>query len=61
MTNGALGKAIHMPTGRVSIESVLSLLLNELAVRPTRSHEKDWHTVLKASERRFIEHRRWHA
>jgi hypothetical protein len=60
-SGGPLGKAFHLPTGRVSIESVLSLLLGELAVKPTRSHEKDWDAILRASERRFIEHRRWHA
>ena len=60
-SGGTLGKAIHLPTGRVSIESVLRLLLTDLTVKPTQQHENDYAEILWESERRFIEHRRWHA
>lgn len=51
----------HLPTGRVSIESVLRLLLTDLKVLPARDHADDFLKVLEASELPFIEHRRWHA
>jgi hypothetical protein len=52
---------MHVPTGRVSIESVLRLLLTDLKVPPARDHVSDFADVLDASERDFIEHRRWHS
>src|SRR5690242_10594416 len=58
---GPIGGAAHMPTGRVSIESVLRVLLTDLAVKPTRDHASDFLDVLDACEGPFIEHRRWHA
>jgi hypothetical protein len=58
---GPAGKRVHLPTGRVSIESVLRLLLTDLGIQPTRDHVDDYHEVLEASENPFIEHRRWHA
>jgi hypothetical protein len=51
-----MGKA-HMPTGRVSLESVIRLLIDELAVEPMR---RDWRGVLAKTERAFIEQRSWH-
>jgi hypothetical protein len=53
-----LTSAAHLPTGRVSIESVLRLLLNDLGVRAKRN---DFADVLNEAERPFIQHRRWHA
>ncbi len=61
VAGGALGKLVHLPTGRVSIESVLYLLLTDLGVKPTRDHVDDFAEVLAAAERPFIKHRRWHA
>jgi hypothetical protein len=58
---GPAGGRTHLPTGRVSIESVLRVLLTDLAVQPTRDHVNDFLDVLDASEAPFIEHRRWHA
>lgn len=56
--SGPLSHKAHLPTGRVSIESVFRLLVNDLGV-PVR---RDDHThVLDEAERVFIEHRRWHA
>jgi hypothetical protein len=50
-----------VPTGRVSIESVLRLLLIDLAVPARPAHITDVAKVLDDCERPFIEHRRWHA
>jgi hypothetical protein len=47
---------IHIPTGRVTIESVLRMLAEELAVIPKRA---DWADVLQASELPHLEHRTW--
>lgn len=52
-----MGKA-HIPTGRVSLEAVVRLLIAELAVQPIR---QDWERVLSRTERRFIELRSWHS
>jgi hypothetical protein len=51
-----MGKA-HMPTGRISLEALVRLLIDELAVEPLR---RDWRRVLTQTERNFIERRRWH-
>jgi hypothetical protein len=58
MTTDLLGRKAHLPTGRVSIESVFRLLINDLSVSSRRS---DYEDVLSESERAFIEYRRWHA
>lgn len=46
----------HLPTGRVSIESILRLVLAELDVRPQRD---DWAGVLDQTEGPFEEYRTW--
>lgn len=51
-------RAAHLPTGRVSIESVLRLLLDDLGVPAKRG---DYAKVTDEAERPFIRHRRWHA
>ena len=53
-----LTSAAHLPTGRVSIESVLRLLLDDLGVPAKRA---DYARVLDEAEKPFIQHRRWHA
>lgn len=53
-----LTSAAHLPTSRVSIESVLRLLLDDLGVPAKRA---DYAQVLDEAERPFIQHRRWHA
>jgi len=58
---GSIDRRIHVPTGRVSIESVLRLLLIDLAVPARPAHITDFAKVLDDCERPFIEHRRWHA
>lgn len=46
----------HLPTGRVSVESVLRMLLLDLGVPPQRG---DWAEVLDTAEAPFLAHRRW--
>lgn len=58
LASSAVGKHAHVPTGRVSIESVLRFLITELDVTPRRP---DYLDVLDEAERPFIEYRRWHA
>jgi hypothetical protein len=57
---GTITHKMHVPTGRVSIESVLRMLLNDLAVSPMPARTQDFSQILDESERNFIEHRRWH-
>jgi hypothetical protein len=51
-----LGRRMHLPSGRVSLEAVLRLLLSEFDVRPRRG---DWASVLSASEEAFERSRTW--
>jgi hypothetical protein len=46
----------HVPTGRVSLESVVRFLIEELHVRPLR---RDWEQVLEEGERHFHDRRSW--
>jgi hypothetical protein len=46
----------HVPTGRVSLESVIELLISEFGVVPLRS---DWQARLDESEQKFTQHRTW--
>jgi hypothetical protein len=61
VSGGPIGGSTHLPTGRVSMESVLRMLLIDLGVQPTRDHADNFLSVLEASEGPFIKHRRWHA
>ena len=51
-----LSRHVHVPTGRVSIEAVLRMLLGELGVSSKRAK---WEQVLAASEAPFLKYRRW--
>lgn len=46
----------HIPSGRVTFESVVRYLIEELGVRPARS---DWDDVLMATEALHARFRRW--
>jgi hypothetical protein len=46
----------HFPTGRVSLESVIRLLIREFDVEPLRT---DYTEVLNKGEEAFIEYRLW--
>jgi hypothetical protein len=52
----ALNRRRHLPTGRVSLEAVLRLLLAEFDVRPQRP---DWDAMLAAGEEAFERSRTW--
>lgn len=60
MSNSAIDRRVHLPTGRVSIESIFRLLLTDLQVPPQRAHAHDYLQVLDESEGPFLQYRRWH-
>jgi hypothetical protein len=57
VARGPVPRRAHLPTARMSIESVIRLLLGDLGVNARRA---DWSGVLKASEDAFLKYRRWH-
>lgn len=52
---GRLAK-FHVPTGRVSFESIIRFLIQDLEVVPAQSR---WSETLEDCERRFVKHRTW--
>jgi len=56
-----IGRRMHVPTGRVSLESVIRFLLDDLEVPATRDRINDYAQVLNECEAPFVQHRRWHA
>jgi hypothetical protein len=56
VARGPVSRRAHLPTGRVSIESVIRLLLMDLGVRSLRP---DWAAVLDETEGLFLRYRRW--
>jgi hypothetical protein len=56
VSGAILSRKAHLPSGRVSIESVLRLLLRDLGVSARRD---DAFAVLTAAEASFRTHRRW--
>ncbi len=57
LTSGAvLTRKTHVPTGRVSLESVIRLLITEFGVIPLRT---DWSELLAECEARFQQFRTW--
>lgn len=46
----------HLPTGRISIESVVEFLIRELGVEPGR---KDWHAAISRNRDAFEQNRSW--
>jgi hypothetical protein len=52
-----IDRHVHVPAGRVSIESVLRLLVTDLQVTPRRG---DFAAVLDEAEAMFMTYRRWH-
>jgi hypothetical protein len=47
---------LHPPTGRISIESVVRFLIEDLDVVPRRA---DWRAILERNEDLFRERRTW--
>jgi hypothetical protein len=61
VSGSRLGKQAHLPTGRVSIESVIRLLLIDLKVPAAKGHADDYQEILAKAEDDFIGYRSWHA
>jgi hypothetical protein len=51
-----LGKRRHIPSGRVSLEQVIRLGIEEYGVKPIRD---DWDAVLSAGHNAFVKWRTW--
>jgi hypothetical protein len=49
-------RKIHLPTGRISVEDVLQLLIEQFKVRPIR---QDWQKVLKRTKAGYEKFRTW--
>lgn len=47
---------MHVPTGRVSIEAIIRLLINDFGVTPLRGDHSE---ILDEAEANFIRYRRW--
>ncbi len=61
VAGATLGPRVHVPTGRVSIESIIRMLITDLGVPPAGGRDRDTCLrVLDQAERDFIEHRRRH-
>jgi hypothetical protein len=61
VAGGIMPKQIHLPTGRVTMESVLRLLLIDLRVASVKGHATDYEKILAKAEGDFVGHRSWHA
>lgn len=55
-----LGRKFHFPTGRISIEQVIRLLITEFKAKPRQQHKTDWHRILDYTQGRFERFRSWH-
>ena len=53
---GLIHPDVHIPTGRVALEDLLRLAIEQLEVKPLRD---DWAEVLAASQRAFEESQSW--
>jgi hypothetical protein len=53
-------RRMHIPSGRISIESVLRMLITDFGVEPRPDHVAGWEAILDEAERNFVAHRRWH-
>src|SRR5262249_25712496 len=48
---------LHLPTGRIAVEQVLRLAVEELGVQPRRA---DWSEILLNAQELFEKYRTWH-
>jgi len=55
--DGMLLQKAHLPGGRVSVESIVRLLIQDFGVIPLR---EDWESVLDSGEETFTRWRTWH-
>lgn len=49
-------KRAHFPTGRISLEEVLRLLITDFGVQPLKS---DWNRILTKTHQKFATYRTW--
>lgn len=49
-------KMAHFPTGRISLEDIVRLLVSDFGVRPLKS---DWNEILSETHRKFSAYRTW--
>lgn len=49
-------KKCHLPTGRVSLEQVIRLLIKDFKVKPKK---ENWETILNETQGLFEAHRSW--
>jgi hypothetical protein len=54
--NAVFSSKAHVPTGRVSLESVIELLIQDFGVVPLRP---DWQAALATSRSQFHQWRSW--
>jgi hypothetical protein len=50
-------RRVHLPTGRISIESVAEFLIRDMGVKPKRA---DWEKVITRNRELFEKNRSWH-
>jgi len=49
----------HVPTGRVCVEDIVTFLIHELRVQPTRNHRHDWASVVARTRALFYRFKQW--
>ncbi len=54
-----LGPKNHIPSGRVLVEDIVSFLINEMAVRPTKHKKLTWQSVVAASRKAVSNFKTW--
>ena len=55
------GRKRHFPTGRISMEQVIKLVIYEYGVRTMKDRREDWESVLDENQKKFEKWRTWHA
>ncbi len=56
LAHGSPIMRVHIPTGRVALEDVIRLAVEEFHVEPRRA---DWNEVLIRTRQGFVEQRTW--
>jgi hypothetical protein len=57
--NAAVGPKLHVPSGRVAIEDVVTYIIDELGVQPCGAAAKNWRTLVQSTKRLFVEYKTW--
>ena len=56
--NAPLSNKTHIPSGRVSVEDVVSFLIKEMGVKPTKNRHRDW-SDRESARALFYRFKRW--